>query len=91
MVLASDRLVVAGVPDLGEKASDGLWFRNPTEALDAFEGRKGGVACLVSAADGKTLARRQLDQPPVFDGMSAADGRVFISLKNGTVICLGGR
>jgi hypothetical protein len=91
MVLASDRLVVAGVPDLGEKASEGLWFQNPTQALDAFEGRKGGVVCLVSAADGKTLTRCQLDQPPVFDGMSAADGRIFISLKNGTVICLGGR
>jgi outer membrane protein assembly factor BamB len=91
MVLASDRLVVAGVPDLGEKASDGLWFKNPTEALDAFEGRKGAVVCLVSAADGKTQARRPLDGPPVFDGMSAADGRVLISLKNGTVICLGGR
>ncbi len=91
MVLASDRLVVAGTPDLGQKAEEGFFFKNPAEALDAFEGRKGGVLCVVSAADGKTLAEYKLDQPPVFDGMSAAGGRLFISLKNGNVICMGGR
>jgi len=91
MVLASDHLIVAGTPDLGEKASEGLFFKNPAEAVDAFEGRKGGLLCIVSAADGKTLAEYKLEQPPVFDGMSAAGGKVFVSLKNGNVICMGGR
>ena len=91
LVLASDHLIAAGTPDLGEKAAEGLFFKNPAEALDAFEGRKGGLLCIVSAADGKTLAQYKLEQPPVFDGMSAADGRVFISLKNGNVICMKGR
>ena len=91
LVLASDRLFAAGTPDLGEKAAEGLFFKNPAEALDAFEGRKGALLCVVSAADGKTLAQYKLDQPPVFDGMSAAGGRLFISLKNGSVICMGAR
>jgi hypothetical protein len=91
LVLASDHLIAAGPPDVGEKAPEGLFFKNPKDALDAFEGRKGAFLCVVSAANGKPLAQYKLDQPPVFDGMSAVQGRVFISLKNGNVICMQGR
>ena len=91
LVLASDRLIAAGTPDVGEKAAEGLFFKNPAEAVDAFEGRMGGLLCVVSAADGKTLAQYKLEQPPVFDGMSAAGGKLFISLRNGNVICMGAR
>jgi len=89
LVLASDRLFAAGTPDLGEKAAEGLFFKNPAEALDAFEGRKGALLCVVSAADGKTLAQYKLDQPPVFDGMAAANGRLYMTTVDGKVVCLG--
>jgi hypothetical protein len=46
---------------------------------------------VVSAADGKVLAEYKLDALPVWDGMSVAGGRLFVSLKNGSVICMGGR
>jgi outer membrane protein assembly factor BamB len=89
LVLGSDRLFAAGTPDLGEKAAEGLFFKNPAEALDAFEGRKGALLCVVSAADGKTLAQYKLDQPPVFDGMVAANGRLYMTTVDGKVVCLG--
>jgi hypothetical protein len=45
----------------------------------------------VSAADGKKLAECVLPAPPVFDGMSAAGGRLFVSTTSGEVVCYAGR
>ncbi len=42
----------------------------------------------VSASDGSGLAQYRLDSPPVFDGMAAADGRLYVSLENGQVVCM---
>ena len=39
--------------------------------------------------DGTKLAEHKLEAPPVWDGLAAAGGRLFISLKNGSVVCLG--
>jgi hypothetical protein len=58
--------------------------------MAAFEGRKGGVLRAVSAADGKRLAERRLDSPPVFDGMIAANERLYIATRDGRVVCMGG-
>ena len=40
------------------------------------------------AADGKTLSERELPSPPVFDGMAAARGRLYLATRSGQVICL---
>jgi outer membrane protein assembly factor BamB len=55
----------------------------------AIKGEKGGVFQLLLAGNGKELCKLSLDSPPVFDGMSAVDGNIFISLINGQVICIG--
>ena len=73
-------LFVAGPPDV----VDG------DDPMAAFEGRKGAVLCAHSAADGKKLAERRLDAPPVFDGLIAAAGRPFMCTTDGRVVCLGG-
>lgn len=39
--------------------------------------------------DGAELARKALDTQPVFDGMAAARGRLYISTIDGTIVCLG--
>jgi hypothetical protein len=31
----------------------------------------------------------QLDAPPVWDGMIAVEGRLYISLADGSIVCLG--
>jgi outer membrane protein assembly factor BamB len=80
MVLADDTLFVAGPPDLGNVGED---------ALAAYEGENGGVLWAVATADGSKLAQHQLESIPVFDGMAAADGRLYIALKTGRVIAMG--
>jgi hypothetical protein len=51
---------------------------------------KGGLLHVVSCKDGRTLGGTKLTSPPVWDGMSAAAGRLFVPLENGSVVCLGG-
>ena len=46
---------------------------------------------VVSAADGSKLFERELDSPPVFDGMIAARGKLYVSTRDGRVVCMGGR
>ncbi|MFC1718606.1 PQQ-binding-like beta-propeller repeat protein [Candidatus Poribacteria bacterium] len=44
----------------------------------------------ISVDDGTELARYQLECSPIFDGIAAANGQLYISLENGSVVCLGG-
>jgi len=80
MVLAGDKLVVAGVPDVIPE----------DDPYAAFEGRKGVQLWVVSAKDGKKLGRQELTAMPVFDGLIAAGGKLYLSTQAGTVQCLGG-
>jgi len=91
MVLASDKLVIAGPPDVGQKDSKLLAYLNEAEALAAFNGKEGALLQVLSAVDGKgkRLSEQNLTSMPVFDGMSAANGRLYVSLKDGTVECWG--
>ena len=77
MVLAGDTLFVAGPPP------------DAHTNLDSFQGRGGVVLRAIAAADGKTLAEHKLAALPVFDGMIAARGRLFIALSNGSLLCMG--
>jgi hypothetical protein len=44
----------------------------------------------VSAGDGERLTEYQLESPPVFDGMVAANGRLYLATMDGKVVCFGG-
>lgn len=81
MVLAGTdegkRLIIAG--------AKGDWVTS----TDAYDGKLGGVLRVVSIKDGSTIAEQDLPGLPVFDGMSAAGGRLFLSLRDGRVVCLG--
>ena len=81
MVLAGDTLFVAGPLDV----------LDPSDPAAALEGRTAGVLWAVSAADGKKLAERKLDSPPVFDGMTAANGRVYVATRRGRLLCFGSK
>ena len=91
MVLTDGKLLVAGPPDLAKKSSGLLALENHDEALDGFLGQRGVFLRVVSTEDGATLAEHELPAPPVFDGMSAAEGRVLIALRDGTVVCWSGK
>jgi outer membrane protein assembly factor BamB len=77
MVLAGDRLVTAGPPDVVD----------PQDPLGAFEGRQGGLLHVIDAATGQRLAEHTLPSPPVFNGAAVARGRLFLSAEDGQLAC----
>ena len=79
MTLTDERLYLAGPPDVA-RAYD-HW--------GAFENRQGGALVVVSKKDGAELSRRELGSAPVYDGLAAAGGRLFLAMKDGSVLCLG--
>ena len=81
MVKAGDTLFAAGAPDVFDEK----------EPFAAFEGRRGASLVALSAADGKQLTEMKLDSPPVFDGLIAAEGRLFMCQRDGNIVCLSGK
>ena len=79
MVLAGERLYVAGPPDVVDD----------DDPLGAFEGRKGGRLYVFDAVSGKQLAEHNLPQPPVFNGMAAAERRLLLVDESGFVTAFG--
>jgi hypothetical protein len=79
MVLAGKTLFLAGPPDVVPKA----------DPLAALEGRCGAKLWAASAADGTKLTEHELAAEPVFDGLCAAAGRLFLVNKAGDVQCFG--
>jgi len=60
----------------------------PVAALAAD---RGGLLRVVSCGDGQTLREVRLDAPPVWDGMAATGGRVYVATSSGVVTCLGAK
>ncbi len=81
MVRTKNSLLVAGPPDICP----------PDDPTAALEGRAGAILMAIDPANGKTRFECKLDTPPVFDGMSAAYGKLFVSLENGEIECWAGR
>jgi outer membrane protein assembly factor BamB len=77
-MVATDRLLfVAGSPDVVD----------PGDPLGAFEGRKGGVLSACDKTDGTMLWEYKLSSPPVFNGMAAANGRLYVAMQDGSIAC----
>ena len=93
MTLGGRNLFIAGPPDLADETkmlgflprADDEINRELYAQEEAWLGRKGGRLWVLSAEDGQTLAEYELDSFPVFDGMSAAGGGLYLSLINGSV------
>jgi hypothetical protein len=79
MVLAGDVLFGAGWKD-----SEKIFAEDPHSQNES-------VLEVISVADGKTLRQYSLGAEPVFDGMAAAYGKLYLSMKNGKVLCMAGR
>ena len=97
LTLAGKTLFIAGPPKLLDEEDAFAHQNDPqmnarlAEQAAALEGAQGGLLWAVSAADGKKVSELKLDATPVFDGMIAADGKLFVSTKAGKVICLSGK
>jgi hypothetical protein len=79
MAVAGDVLFVAGAPDVVD----------PSDPLGAFEGRKGMVLCAFAAEDGRKIGECRLPSLPVWDGLAAAHGRLYLATQAGRVLCIG--
>ena len=97
MLKSKDTLFVAGPPDLidEEESFERLVSRDPkvqaelAEQNAALEGKKGGLLRAVSAIDGSTVGEYKLESLPVWDGLAAANGRLYFTTTDGTVFSLG--
>jgi len=50
-----------------------------------------GELWVLSMADGKRLQTLTLDSKPVYDGLSAAGGRLYLAAEDGTLTCFGAK
>ena len=76
MILADDVLFLAGPS------------ANAVTGPQAPDEEQGSLLMAISASDGRELAQYQLDSSVVFDGMAAAYGQLYISMKDGSLLCL---
>ncbi|MFH1718953.1 MAG: PQQ-binding-like beta-propeller repeat protein, partial [Planctomycetota bacterium] len=85
MVLTDRTFFVAGPPDLVDeeqafkRIDDPQVARSLADQEAAFEGKKGALLLAVSTSDGRDLAQYDIDYSPVFDGMAAAAGRLYMA------------
>ncbi len=78
MVCAGSALYAAGPPDQCE----------PDDPMAAFEGRLGSVLLAIDTTDGRKLGEHKLEAPPVFDGLIAARGRLYLATNDGGILCM---
>lgn len=84
MVLADQKLCVAGWLDaiaIEMKTGKALDPDNPDP--------RNSVLRIYATKDGSRQAEYKLEAEPVHDGMAAAANQLFVSLKNGKLVCLG--
>jgi len=99
MVLCKGVLFVAGPPDLlGVVQGNTPHPYIPAAARslqvqrEALDGKQGTLLCAFSSVDGEKLTEYRLDGLPAWDGLIAARGRLYVTMRDGTVTCFrGGR
>lgn len=74
-------------------AGDTLFATGPygdaIRSMDSFTGARGVRIGAFSTADGRMLANVAIDALPVWDGLAAANGRLYAAMKDGTVQSFG--
>ncbi|MFC1497409.1 PQQ-binding-like beta-propeller repeat protein [Verrucomicrobiota bacterium] len=79
LVLTKDKLFAAGSPDKIDSENPWSYYR----------GERNGLLMVIASDSGKILNESQLESPPVFDGMAVAGKKLFISCKDGSLVCFG--
>ena len=93
MVKAGDTIFACGPADIVNEPDFRMRQPGKLEPLkrqaELFAGSDGSVLWAVSAKDGERIEETKLGVLPVFDGMIAAGGHLFMSTVDGKVVCLG--
>jgi outer membrane protein assembly factor BamB len=97
MVLANKTLFIAGPPAFIDEekafdtATDAAMQKKLAEQDAAWRGVQGALLQAVSTADGKKLSELKLTAVPVWDGLIAANGRLYLTTVDGKVHCFKGK
>lgn len=99
MALASKVLFIAGPSDVVDeedamqrlgKGDDSI-LPSLKQQDENMDGRHGATIVAVDAPTGNVLGETKLSSPPVWDGVAAAKGALFVSTLDGNVVCLKGQ
>ena len=82
MIVAGQRVFVA-VRNLGQR------FRNQGYQPGEFMEPGQGAILVYDRTTGAPIGRVELPEAPIEHGLAAARGRLFATLKDGRVVCLG--
>ncbi|MEM7144783.1 MAG: PQQ-binding-like beta-propeller repeat protein [Verrucomicrobiota bacterium] len=92
LAVADDTVFIAGPPDyftaVANEGEEALNLEDAKKALDAWTGKSGGILYAASATDGTKRAQIDLPAPTIFDGLAAADNKLYLALQNGQLLCL---
>jgi hypothetical protein len=77
MLLGTNCLYLAGTRDVVDEEDP--WAH--------VKGQKGGILVVYARTDGRKLAEVMLRSAPVFDGMSASQGRIYLVTRDGRINC----
>jgi hypothetical protein len=83
LIRAGHTLFVGGTSDTSAAETRSVPPNVPSEE------KSKGALLIASCSDGKTLDELQLDTPPVWDGIAAARGRLYVATTGGSLVCLG--
>ena len=95
MVIADRTLFISGPPDfvdeeeIQKRFTDSMAQANLHKQLDALEGKEGGMLWAIDAENGSVLSQYRINSPPVWDGLIAADNKLFMASMDGSVVCWG--
>jgi outer membrane protein assembly factor BamB len=94
LALANRILFVAGPRDIVDEETaffhldDAYTKQQLAEQSDILKGKEGGWLWAVAAATGQKLSEYKLDSLPVWDGLVAAGGKLYMTTLAGDVVCL---
>lgn len=99
MALAQKVLFVAGPEDVvDEEDAVARMTKGDASILPAvqkmdenLEGKHGAILLAVNTETGEVQSTTQLDSPPTWDGLTAAQGAVFLTTLDGRLQCFGGK
>jgi hypothetical protein len=96
MALADKTLFISGPPDVVDEEEaffaldDARVLKKLAEQSAMLKGKNGALMWAVSAENGKKLAEYKLESLPVWDGMIAANGKLYITTVKGEVLSYAG-
>jgi outer membrane protein assembly factor BamB len=97
MVLANDHLFIVGPRDVADEKE--FWGRSNEKIFQEkmaaqaawFKGKHGSIMQVFSKKDGRKLVEKKLPYLPAFDGLVAANGKLYMATECGSIICYEGK